>query len=374
MDTFRHPSQMRFFIIFSLLLLASTGLKRLLTIPLSKDDLIKLKKYTWIFTTSIFVVLIIALTQSALFRHMSELKFSELRITIKNIIDNLSFSDGIVISALVQLFFLFAFLLLIKKSLINKRIFIFLWITNMFIMAQFLLPATFVSKTSPKEINAIIHAAPKGFPISGLEKSITENSNDALANFDKIALSYFYNKKIGISRVTNSPSFLTEQAKFINNRFLYQYVSSLPVAYIADSLLQLKDSLLFDTTNNCQYAFTADINTLTKPCNSNDTVIFKRLTANSIEMETQNLADGMLVLTQNYHHNWLASIDGVKATVHKTNMSFMGIKVPAGKHSIVFRFVPDNTIKAIWVMLASLFLLFTTWIVSLFRQKRFNRQ
>ena len=296
------------------------------------------------------------------------------QITIKNIIDNLSFSDGIVISALVQLFFLFAFLLLIKKSLLNKRIFICLWIANMFIMAQFLLPATFVSKTSPKEINAIIHAAPKGFPISGLEKSIADNSTDALVNFDKIALSYFYNKKIAISRITNSPSFLTEQAEFINNRFLYQYISTLPVAYIADSLIQLKDSISVDTTNNCQYAFSSEINTFKRPCSAKDTVIFKTLTANRIEMETQQHEDGVLVLTQNYHHHWVASIDGNKVNVHKTNMSFMGINVPAGKHLIVFRFVPDNTIKAIWVMLASLFLLFTTWIVALFRQKRFNRQ
>jgi hypothetical protein len=157
MDTFRHPSQMRLFIIFSILLLASPGLKRLLTNSLSKEDLMKLKKLTWIITTSIFIILIIALTQSALLKNISGLNFSELRITLKNIIDSISFSDGIAVSALVQLFFLTAFLLLVRKSLFYKKIFFYLWIANMFVMVQFLLPATFVSKTSPKEINAFIH-------------------------------------------------------------------------------------------------------------------------------------------------------------------------------------------------------------------------
>jgi hypothetical protein len=370
MDTFRHPSQMRLFFIFSILLLTAPGLKYLLSNQLTPVEINKLRKLIWIITGLVLVVTIIAFTRSGILKQSIGFEFSQFRNAAKNILDSISFSDAIVLSGLVQLFFLVSFLLLLKKSYSHKRLFFYLWIANLFIMAQFVLPATFVSKTSPKEINDFIHSAPKGFPLTGLEKTIEENSKDAVANFDKIALTYFYNKKIGISHITNSPSFLTVQAEFIDNNFLYQYVSSLPVAYIADSIIQLKDSAILDFNNNCRYVVADIPNDAKGVCDPADTAIIKKLSANNFEIETQKLSAGYLVLTQNYHHHWRASVDGEKAIIHKTNTSFMGISIPAGKHTIVFRFVPGNTIKAIWIMLATVLLLFIAWIVSLFRQKK----
>ena len=373
MNTFRHPSQMRLFLILSILLLSAPGLKKLLSTQLHKIELDNLKKITWAVTGIIMLVTIIALTQSSILKNIFVLNFSQFRIALKSVLDSISLSDAVVISGFVQLFFLVIFLILLRKSIFPKKLFCCLWIFNMFIMAQFVLPITFVSKTSPKEINAFIHAAPKGFPVSGLENAIADNSSDALNYFDKIALSYFYNKKIGISHVTNSPSFLAEQADFIDNNFLYRYVSSMPVAYFADSLIQIKDSTVLNYNIGCRYAFTDIENDIDGSCSSDNKVSIKKLSANSFEMETQNLTNGFLALTQNYHHNWLAIIDGKKTIIHKTNMSFMGINIPAGKHTIVFRFVPGNTIKAIWVMLTTLLLLIMVWIVSLFRQKGINR-
>ncbi len=374
MDTFRHPSQMRLFFIFSILLLATPGLKKILSTQLTPIEINKLRKLTWIITGFVFVATVIAFTRSGILTQGFGFELSQLRDALKNILDSISFSDAIVLSGLVQLFFLVSFLLLLKKSFSHKRIFFYLWVANLFIMAQFVLPATFVSKTSPKEINAFIHSAPKGFPLTGLDKTIGENSKDALADFDKIGLAYFYNKKIGISHITNSPSFLTEQGEFIDNNFLYRYVSSSPVVYIADTIIQLKDSAFLEFNNSCRYAV-ADIATdVREACDPDDTAVIKKLTANSFEIETQRLSAGYLVVIQSYHHHWRASIDGEKTVINRTNISFMGITIPAGKHTIVFHFTPGNTIKAMWVMLATLTLLLVSWIVSLIRQNRFNHQ
>ena len=374
MDTFRHPSQMRLYFIFAMLLLVAPGLKRLLSTDLATTDLSKLKKLTWGITAAISVITLIAIFKSGVFRQISGFQLTQLRNFIKNIFDSIKLSDAIAVNGLIQILFLIAFLLLLRKPFINKRIFVFLWIANLFIIAQLVLPATFVSKISPKEINRFIHTSPNGFPAKGLEKTIGENSKDALAHFDKFGLAYFYNKKIGISHITNSPSFLTKQDELIENSFLYHYVSSLPVVYMADSLVQLKDSASLDLVGNCHYAFIDSLLDVKSRCSTGDTVIIKQITASSFKIETQNKLAGFLVLTQNYHHHWNASVNGKETFINKTNISFMGIQVPAGKHTIVFRFVPGNTIKALWMMLATLILLFMIGIVSLIRQSRITSQ
>jgi Bacterial membrane protein YfhO len=372
MNTFRHPSQMRLFFIFSILLLVAPGLKKFLNNQSSRIEIKRLSQLTWIFTAGILIITILAFIQSGILRKFSGIQFSQMRTALKNMLDSISFNDGLVISGLVQLLFLLAFLLFLKKSVANKKIFFYLWITNLFLMTQFVLPVTFVSKTSPKEINAIIHSSPKGFPSTGLENTIGENSKDALGNFDKIALIYFYNKKIGISHITNSPSFLTEQGEFIENNFFYAFVSSKPVTYIADSLIQLKDTSIRVYSNSCKYAFVNTGYSIKNKCEPEDTVIIKKISANSFEIETQKVTPGFLVLTQSYHPHWKVFIDGKKSIIQKTNLSFMGTEIPAGKHIIVFKFIPADTIKAIWIMMATLLLLLIMVIITLINQKKLN--
>jgi uncharacterized membrane protein YfhO len=265
-------------------------------------------------------------------------------------------------------------LLLAKKYFLNKKVFSFIWIVNMVIFAQLILPITFVSKTSPHQINALIHASPKGFPTTVLEKTIGENSTDALDHFDKMALSYFYNKKIGISRVNNSPSFLEEQNDFLKTGLLYNYVSSMPVTYIADSVVQLKDTNILNLAANCNFAFADEMPSIKSNCDSNNKAFIKKLSANHFEIETQTATTSLLVLTQSYHHLWKVRIDNKEATIYKTNISFLGTTLTPGKHTVVFKFVPANTIKALWVMIAMIALLIISGTVSLLPQNKSGRQ
>jgi len=368
MNTFRHPSQMRLFFIFGILLLVAPGLKRFLSTDLS----VKNKRWINIVTLSTIIVVllvtIIMLPGSAFLKSLFHLQAAETRTDLKNIFDNLNFADAVTINGLLQLAFLTAFLLLFRKPFLNKKIFFCLWVANLFIMAQLVLPSTFVSKVSPKEINAIIRSSPKGFPVTGLEKSIAQNSKDATINFDKIALSYFYNKKIGISHSTNSPSFLTEQEKFLQDSFLYNYVASLPVAYIARQTLSIDDSLSALLSTTCHSAFTASATGKKDSCTGIDNVIIKKISANSFEIETQTSDSSLLVLTQNYHHNWRAKVDNNPVSITKTNISFMSILVPAGKHHVIFQFSPPAVIRAMWVMLATIILLIIAGTVSSIRK------
>ncbi len=373
MDTFRHPSQMRLFFLFAILLLITPGLRSLLDQNISAPRLKKLKSITWVMGGAILLITILAFTGSGLLKQFPGFSFSAIRTTIKNVIENITLADAVFLNGLLQLIFIAAFLLWVWKYSRHKKIFSFLLVANLVIMAQLILPITFVSKTPAREINSLLHASPKGFSTAGLENPIGENSSDALDHFDKIALSYFYNKKIGISRINNSPSFLEEQDEFLKTGLLYTYVSSMPVAYMADSVVQLKDTNILNLATNCNFVFADSIPGIKSNCDNDNKVTIKKISANCFGIETQSSLASLLILTQNYHHHWKVWVGGKSETIQKVNISFMGVSLPAGKHHVVFRFVPGSTIKALWVTLAMIVLLVMMGIVSLISQYKLRQ-
>ncbi len=62
----------------------------------------------------------------------------------------------------------------------------------------------------------------------------------------------------------------------------------------------------------------------------------------AIEMEVHAPAPqgGFLASTERYARGWKAWIDGVPATVCRTNLYFRGIPVPPGRHSVIWRYEP----------------------------------
>ncbi len=57
---------------------------------------------------------------------------------------------------------------------------------------------------------------------------------------------------------------------------------------------------------------------------------------NRITIETDNLDNGLLVLTDSFYPSWKARIDGVQTEIYRTDYNFRGIVVPKGKHTISF--------------------------------------
>jgi len=149
-------------------------------------------------------------------------KTGELKSTLKYLLENTSLADTITANCIIQLLFAILFLFWIKSYNRSNFFLASLWILNMVIMAQLLMPITFVSQYATPEINKIIKTSTAGFPTKNLEKPIEMNSKDALSDIDKIGISYYYNKKIGISKVLNSPSSLSEQEQFQLNEPIYK--------------------------------------------------------------------------------------------------------------------------------------------------------
>jgi uncharacterized membrane protein YfhO len=86
---------------------------------------------------------------------------------------------------------------------------------------------------------------------------------------------------------------------------------------------------------------------------------------NRIAVMVEGAAPGYLVLTDPWYPGWEASIDGVPATLYRANYVFRAVRVPAGRHEVVFTFAPASYYLGRRVSLAALALtaaVLSTWL------------
>lgn len=370
MNSFRHPSQMRLFMILGLLLLAAPGLKAFLQDNISTKNFRKPVFITAVFSFAILLIAVFSFFQSG-FSVRATYNTGNFISAIKSEIGNLSFSDAVLICSLVQLFFMGILLLWMWKKRLSVGQFSILWVLNLFIMAQMVLPMSFVSKTHPTAINKVIHASPPGFPVNELNKTIGENSIDAMQHYDISGLALFYNKRIGLSHISYSPSFLLELEPIFNSNTFYNYISAKPVAYIADSVIKTKDTSLLKNISACQFVV-CDSFGVAGSCGTWSTASVTELSANHFTIHTSNEADGHLVLIQSYHHYWKAWVDGHPEKIYRANAGFMAIHLSPGNHIIKFSFLPYDTLQMTWVMLGFIIIFLLVSVVLILKNRGYR--
>jgi uncharacterized membrane protein YfhO len=59
-----------------------------------------------------------------------------------------------------------------------------------------------------------------------------------------------------------------------------------------------------------------------------------------------------LVLTDNYFPGWNVTVDGRGAEVHRVNYLLRGVRLPPGRHSVVFTYEPASW-RAGWIISAT---------------------
>jgi hypothetical protein len=77
-------------------------------------------------------------------------------------------------------------------------------------------------------------------------------------------------------------------------------------------------------------------------------------TPSAIRLETEASAPSFLVAAESYYPGWEASIDGTPARLYPTDAAFRGVSVPAGPHTVDFRFVPRTLYRSAAVSVAAL--------------------
>ena len=102
-----------------------------------------------------------------------------------------------------------------------------------------------------------------------------------------------------------------------------------------------------DTLNNKEFAvFHKDYTRLAQ----SDKIILDSLASiqlvdykpNHLKYKSDNTNNGVAVFSEMYYQNgWKATIDGKEAPIYRVNYVLRGLKVPAGKHTIEFKFEPE---------------------------------
>jgi len=88
--------------------------------------------------------------------------------------------------------------------------------------------------------------------------------------------------------------------------------------------------------------------------------------AHSVSFEVQASDRGVVVIAQNFHRFWQATIDGALAPLLRANYAFQAVVVPGGHHTVQLRYVDRNFVVGISISLIA----FGVCAVQLPRKKK----
>jgi hypothetical protein len=77
-------------------------------------------------------------------------------------------------------------------------------------------------------------------------------------------------------------------------------------------------------------------------CAGEEPVVFRTYEPNRVELSVRLNCTGMLVLTDTGYPGWRATVDGRDAPIHEAYGALRGVVVPAGAHTVEFRYRPAS--------------------------------
>jgi len=357
MNTFRHPACLRIFTIFFACFLAAWSIGQLAAGY--KNNIYKIITYAcFIVLAGLFIFSIPAVSP---FIHLIKEDAAGLRQhtfpprawSLKHVISQFSPRQFMLADILLQIPFLVILLFYILPKRNMRAI---LWLTTI----NSLLHIFLLTKDTAADIQHVLDKTiVHGYPLPGLEKSLQENSVDDSAHFSEIGCANMYNKLVGRNGYRITPSNLLSQNAFWNNEPLRKTVMQYALCYRPDTILfspdnfpapapghsiaVLNDSLKAAAINRYQPHGDCRLSILTFQPD------YFCLESNAGEKE-------FAVLLQNDYPLWRLTIDGHRQPILRTNLSFMGMEIPAGHHRIEFTYADQHLVITFWLS-AILFLL-----------------
>lgn len=73
---------------------------------------------------------------------------------------------------------------------------------------------------------------------------------------------------------------------------------------------------------------------------SQGTVRLMSYGSNKVILASESDGNGFVYVSDTYYPGWRAYVDGQETKIYRANLAFRAIQVPAGKHTIVFRYLP----------------------------------
>lgn len=108
---------------------------------------------------------------------------------------------------------------------------------------------------------------------------------------------------------------------------------------------------------------------------STSTIELTSYKPNHLKYVSNNTKNGFGVFSEMYYKNgWKATIDGKDAEIYNVNYVLRGLQIPAGKHTIEFKFEPEVVKTGSMIALTSTVLVFLIIIFSIYYWRKQNKK
>lgn len=323
MDSFRHPANAKLFYLFVAQVFAGLAIHRYLNDD--GEDEKKIKAINYVMLSISALALLLALVKSQALKLIGEIIRSggmDLSDKLKSDRDGLGTMDLLFLNALFALFILITAYILVKRRSLKKYL-VPLVFVEMFIAAQLMLPLTYVRNFKPSQVQQLLDAQPRGYPIPDLSATIEENSSDGMSTFEQIGCLNVYNKKIGRVDYIITPSNLASQEDFWDKTAVRQPALKNPVLFLTDSINSGDNTWMVNATDTST---------------DKGTIVIHSFHPQEIRIITSSSKPRHLILMENYYHRWKASVDKSPVPVKKVNGTFMAVELAAGKNQVVLSY------------------------------------
>lgn len=299
----RLSGEFRIFTIFAMLIFSAIQFDKINEI----EGLPKLKFYWYTLLSILGGIFLyasynIAIANQSVF--FTEFKWHDRwRLSIKQLMDHLTFYDTLLIQSSVQIFFLS----IIYYALRKKRNTLFLYtIAGEIIFAALLnIPFTGVGKASVSDIQSLLNESPEGIPIP-LQQTTNQNKTIAPDKTKQIGDWSFYSKQIGATQQVPYPINLSNSVLFYNSSDLKKI-------------------------NSMEFIFFSNPD-------PNNRVEITRFTPNCIKTDIYSSSNQIMTIKQNEYVRWSSLVNDTPVHIQLTENTFMSVPVEKGNQKISFRF------------------------------------
>jgi|GEM_PF-2085164 len=283
------------------------------------------------------------------------------RIDLKQWMEDIDLKDKFFIESIIGVFITGILLIVLRKTKSSKK-----WVQtictlimlDIFIHVQWMMPFTVVGKSSVKQVEQIIKAFPNDYPTPPL---IPVQQYDTFpASISRmIGSKSYYDKRIGSPDHPDFyPNLLTHVQLFYQsgyascaNRTPYVYVSEkiYPVADLSKACRELDSSAIFLSESIGKFS-------LPNFSHSPAHLMVDTCLPGLMRLSVSNSSDVMLLCKQNDYPYWKAYDNRKNVPVYRANISFMAIYLPAGNHTVEFRYDPFIIRVGFWLMWCTMIL------------------
>jgi hypothetical protein len=162
-----------------------------------------------------------------------------------------------------------------------------------------------------------------------------------------------------VAQYQDQPLFVLYRGMYRTPVFVYQNAGARPRVFWADRIVSARgeeEALALIRRHDLRdVAIVEGVEAGEQPAAASSTGVARVVGAADgfLEVHTESLARGFLVISEVWHPGWSVAVDGAAQRLYRTDLALMGTWVAAGKHRLVLRFRPPCWIPGLVVSLGS---------------------